>query len=80
MLRTHMHASHLDLLALLEHVRHRADAALDELRDVDQAVDAVLEPDERSEILDTRDGARDVRLLVGADELGEVLGPAPAAW
>merc|ERR1740130_381802 len=56
----HLDHAHLDLLALLEHVRDGADAALNELRDVHEAVDAVLELDECAVLLDAADGARDV--------------------
>jgi hypothetical protein len=44
----HAHAAHLDLLPLLEDVGHGADASLDELGDVNQAIDAFLELDERA--------------------------------
>mmetsp|Transcript_37444 Transcript_37444/g.93554 ORF Transcript_37444/g.93554 Transcript_37444/m.93554 type:complete len:415 (+) Transcript_37444:264-1508(+) len=66
------HDAHLHLLTDGQHVADRADAALLDGRDVQQAVDALLDRHERTEVRDRVDLAGHKLLVVGALVLGEV--------
>mmetsp|Transcript_6426 Transcript_6426/g.20031 ORF Transcript_6426/g.20031 Transcript_6426/m.20031 type:complete len:434 (+) Transcript_6426:29-1330(+) len=64
--------THLHLLTLRKDILNRLDAALLNLRDVEQAIHAFLQVDEGPERLDRAHGASDELLLVSVLELGEV--------
>src|SRR6185312_15415357 len=57
-------------VALLDHVPGMSDALVRQLADVDQSLEAFLDPDERAEVHQLGDGARDdVADLVLGDQL-----------